>query len=147
MKKSGAAIACAVAAMWAITACGNPERDKSRDDIAESVRDLQTAMKDETAAVRAGDARDEVENVLLVAQVEHRKLTTLAQRAPAETQDFADAAEAWAQAVATSRAATLEQADESTSTLAFANVRLATRTMDTEAAELDIDPWLKLDQY
>ncbi|GGS75300.1 hypothetical protein [Streptomyces pseudogriseolus] len=104
-------------------------------------------MKDETAAVKAGDARDEVGNVLLVAQVEHKKLTTLAQRAPAETQDFADAAEAWAQSVATSRAATLEQADESTSTVAFANVRLAARTMDAEAADLDIEPWLKLDQY
>ncbi|MFD5522386.1 hypothetical protein [Streptomyces sp. NPDC127066] len=131
-----------------LSACGNDaERDKSKADIAEAVRDLQSAMKDETAAVKAGDARDEIENVLLVAQVEDKRLATLAARAPAETQDFADAAEAWARAIATSRTATLEQADESTSTLAFANVRLAAKTMDVEAADLEIAPWLKLDQY
>ncbi|KOV90641.1 MULTISPECIES: hypothetical protein [unclassified Streptomyces] len=104
-------------------------------------------MKDETAAVKTGEARDEVENVQLVAQVESSRLSKLSERAPAETQDFADAAEAWARAVATSRTAILEQADESTSTAAMMNVRLATKTMDSEAADLHVDPWLKLDQY
>ncbi|MFJ3281464.1 hypothetical protein [Streptomyces halstedii] len=134
--------------LMAVSACGgNAERDKSAADIAEAVRDLQGAMKDETAAVKAGDARDEVENVQLVARVELKELAKLAQRAPVETQDFADAAEGWAQAVLTSRTAVLERVDEGTSTAAFTNVRLATKAMDAEAAELSIDPWLKLDQY
>ncbi|MFE9967497.1 hypothetical protein [Streptomyces sp. NPDC005525] len=130
------------------TACGsNAERDKSAADIAKAVRDVQTAMKDETAAVKAGDARAEVENVQLVAQVQHERLVKLAQRAPAETQDFADAAEAWTRAVETSRAAILERVGEDTSTAALMNVRLSTKNMDAEAADLHIDPWLKLDQY
>ncbi|MEU6094474.1 hypothetical protein [Streptomyces sp. NPDC047079] len=147
MRRVWLALAC-LAATTALTACSNnAERDKSVDDIAKAVRDLQSAMKDETKAVKSGDARDEVESVQLVAQVESNKLSKLSQRAPAETQDFADAAEAWARAVATSRTAILEQADESTSTAAMMNVRLATRTMDAEAADLHVDPWLKLDQY
>ncbi|MFI8303491.1 hypothetical protein ACIF80_08570 [Streptomyces sp. NPDC085927] len=41
-----------------------------RESTASEVR-----TADETAAVKAGDARDEVENVQLVAQVEYKELT------------------------------------------------------------------------
>lgn len=148
MKRSRAAFACALLAAVTLTACGSDaERDKSATDIAESVRKVQSAMKVETAAIKAGDARAEAEEVQLVSQVEHERLAKLAQRAPAETQDFADAAEEWTQAVHTSRTALLDQADEDTSTVAMLNVRLSAKAMDAEAAELDIEPWLKLDKY
>ncbi|WP_329177829.1 hypothetical protein [Streptomyces sp. NBC_01477] len=153
MRTRIAAAALAAAALLALTACSsstnNAERDKSAADIAAAVRNLQTAMQDETTAVSAkdADARAKVENVQLVAQVEQDRLATLAQRAPAATQDFADAAEAWSRAVETSRTAILEQDDESTGAAALMNVTLATKTMDAEAANLHISPWLKLDQY
>ncbi|QEV30807.1 hypothetical protein CP977_00035 [Streptomyces cinereoruber] len=104
-------------------------------------------MKLESAAVEAGDARTEVESVQLASQLELENLRKAANRAPAETQEFADAAEAWAEAVVTSRTAILEGSPESTSTLALTNVRLSEKTMDQEAEELKIKPWLKLDEY
>ncbi|MFB7113463.1 hypothetical protein [Streptomyces sp. NPDC056291] len=122
-------------------------RDKSASDIAQVVRDLQDAIKEERAAVKAGDARDDVETVQALAQVKHERLAKLAQRAPAETQDFADAAESWSKAVLTSRTAVLEGVDESTRTVAFLKVRLSAQAMDAEAESLHIDPWLKEDQY
>ncbi|WP_405545599.1 hypothetical protein OG478_35475 [Streptomyces phaeochromogenes] len=74
------------------------------------------------------------------------KLQKYASRAPAETQDSADAAEAWAEAVTTSRTAVFEGAAEDTSTAAIMNVRLSEKQTDSEAEELKIKPWLKLDE-
>ncbi|WP_244413795.1 hypothetical protein [Streptomyces hygroscopicus] len=104
-------------------------------------------MKEETSAVKAGDARAETENVQLVAQVSHERLTKLAQRAPADTQDFADAAETWAKAVLTSRSAVLAGTDEATGAAAMLNLRLAAKEMDAEASRLHVTPWRRLDQY
>ncbi|MFI9600338.1 hypothetical protein ACIHCX_10735 [Streptomyces sp. NPDC052043] len=148
MKKVRIAFVGVVAAAT-LAGCGggNAERDKSASDVAQAVRVLQDAMKEETAAVKTGNAHDEIENVQLVAQVEHERLAKLAQRAPAETQDFADAAELWSKAVLTSRTAILERVDESTSAAAILNIRLSAKAMDAEAAKLHVDPWLKLDQY
>lgn len=131
-----------------LTACGDdPEVDKSISDIRTSVDNIRDEIKLESEAVDAGDARTELESVKLVAQSEVEKLRKYANQAPAETQEFADAAEAWAEAVATSRTAILEGSTESISTLAFANERLSEKTMDSEADELGIEPWLKLDEY
>ncbi|MFD3926522.1 hypothetical protein [Streptomyces sp. NPDC058614] len=116
-------------------------------DIRASVENIRNEMTLEAKAVDAGDALTEVESVQLVAQLEAEKLRKYASRAPAETQDFADAAEAWAEAVTTSRTAILEGTAEDTGTAAMMNVRLSEKQMDSEAEELGMDPWLKLDEY
>ncbi|BDH09043.1 hypothetical protein HOK021_02220 [Streptomyces hygroscopicus] len=141
------ALTCALASV-ALAGCGSDaEVEKSTADVAETVRELQSAMKEETSAVKAGDARAETENVQLVAQVSHERLTKLAQRAPADTQDFADAAETWAKAVLTSRSAVLAGTDEATGAAAMLNLRLAAKEMDAEASRLHVTPWRRLDQY
>ncbi|MFE2554715.1 hypothetical protein ACFXGT_01560 [Streptomyces sp. NPDC059352] len=143
-----AAIGLVLVGCILLTACGDdPEVGKSISDIRTSVDNIRDEIKLESKAVDAGDARTEVESVKLVAQSEVENLRKYANRAPATTQEFADAAEAWAEAVATSRTAILEGSAESTSTLAFANERLSEKTMDSEAGELGIEPWLKLDEY
>jgi hypothetical protein len=140
------------AGLLALTACSsgsnNAERDKSTADITAAVHDLQAALDDETTAVQAKgpDAKDRIEDVQATAHLEHGRLVTLAQRAPTSTQDFADAAEAWSQAVETSRTAILDQADQDTGTAALMNVTLTARTMDQEAAKLHITPWHKAAQ-
>ncbi|RLV64160.1 hypothetical protein STAN_6980 [Streptomyces sp. CBMAI 2042] len=142
------AIGLALTSCALLTACsGDAEVDKSISDIRTSVDRIRDEMKLESAAVEAGDARTEVESVQLASQLELENLRKAANRAPAETQKFADAAEAWAEAVVTSRTAILEGTPESTSTLALTNVRLSEKTMDQEAEELKIKPWLKLDEY
>ncbi|WP_030410340.1 hypothetical protein [Streptomyces sp. NRRL S-1448] len=104
-------------------------------------------MTKETAAVKAGDARQETENVQRVAQVDHDRLVQLAERAPADTQNFADAAESWAKAVLSDRSAVIAGARADTGKAATLHIRLAAKKVDSEAARLDITPWHKLDQY
>lgn len=142
------AVAFVLSAGALLTGCGNdPEVEKSVSDIRASVDNIRDEMKLESKAVDAGDARTEVESVQLVAQLEAEKLRKYASRAPADTQDFADAAETWAVAVTTSRTVILEGAAEGTGTAAMTNVRLSEKQMDSEAEELGIEPWLNLDEY
>ncbi|MFD8543206.1 hypothetical protein [Streptomyces sp. NPDC059649] len=103
-------------------------------------------MKKESAAAKAGDAREETENVQRVAQTDHERLVKLAERAPADTQNFADAAETWAKAVLTDRSAVVAGARANAGKAATLNIRLAAKQLDSEAARLDITPWSKLDQ-
>ncbi|GLX22677.1 MULTISPECIES: hypothetical protein [Streptomyces] len=148
MRPSRIAAAAALGLVPVLAGCGtSAEAEKSIADVRKSVDRIQGEMKLETKAVAARDARTEVESVRLVAQLEADNLKKFASRAPAETQEFADAAQAWAEAVATSRAAIITRAPEATSTAAMLTVRLNTKRMDEEAEELGIDPWLKLGDY
>ncbi|MEU5010980.1 hypothetical protein AB0G35_11880 [Streptomyces sp. NPDC021749] len=108
---------------------------------------MQNAMKKEAAAGKTGGASEETENVQRVAQADHERLVKLAERAPADTQNFADAAETWAKAVLTDRSAVVAGARANTGKAATLNIRLAAQQMDSEAARLHITPWSKLDQY
>ena len=142
------AVALVLGSCTLLMGCGtDPEVEKSISDIRTSVGNIRDEIKLESKAVDAGDARTETESVRLVAQVEAERLQKYASRAPAEIQEFADAAESWAEAVATSRTAILEGAAESTSAAAMLNMRLSEKKMDSEAEELGIEPWLKLDEY
>ncbi|BDM74230.1 hypothetical protein HEK616_77170 (plasmid) [Streptomyces nigrescens] len=98
------------------------------------------------AAAKGGEAREETENVQRVAQADHDRLATLAERAPADTQNFADAAETWAKAVLADRSAVIAGARAESGKAAMLNIRLAAQKLDSEAARLDITPWHKLDQ-
>ncbi|MFF1483128.1 hypothetical protein ACIGZH_01705 [Streptomyces sp. NPDC058319] len=145
MRTRTAAVGAALL-ITALTSCGtdtDAEVQKSTTDIRTSVQHLRDAITDENTAVKAksDDARTEVENVRLVAQVEAKNLGKYANRAPAKTQDFADAAETWANSIATARTAILDKADTSTSTVAIAVSIRAERQMDQEAAALHVTPW------
>ncbi|MEU3348033.1 hypothetical protein ABZ723_24135 [Streptomyces sp. NPDC006700] len=114
---------------------------KSTTDIRTSVEHLREAMGEETKAVKEkkGDVRARAENVRLVAQIESTNLKKYADRAPAETQKFANAAKSWAESVATAREAMLS--DQETSTIALADSITEERFMDSAAADLHVTPW------
>ncbi|MFD0269781.1 hypothetical protein ACFVGY_24960 [Streptomyces sp. NPDC127106] len=149
MRSSRIAAATVLLGLVSLSAgCGtSAEAEKSIADVRASVDRIRGEMELESKAVAARDARTEVQSVQLVAQLEAENLKKYASRAPAETQDFADAAQTWAAAVATSRAAIIGRAPEATSTAAMLNVRLSAKKMDEEAEELGIEPWLKLVEY
>ncbi|MET9587120.1 hypothetical protein ABZY10_29330 [Streptomyces sp. NPDC006539] len=135
----------AIAMLPLLAGCGgsDPEIDKSIADVRTSVQHLREAIKDEDEAVKArtADAKEQIENVQLVAQIEHTKLEKYAQRAPAKTQDFADAAENWASTILTARTAILEQVVENLGSAAIANSYMAEDRMDEEAKKLGVTPW------
>lgn len=130
------------AAVTVLTGCGASD-DESVKPITHEINSLRAEMEMESEAVHAHDpdASSHIESVKMTAEYVSPKLADLAQDAPAETRDFANAAHAWAEAVLTSRTAILEQAADDTSTLALANVGLAARTLDQEAEDLGVDGW------
>ncbi|MFB7711573.1 hypothetical protein [Streptomyces sp. NPDC056105] len=136
-----AAAACGIALVMLVGCGRSDEAEKSIDDISGSVHDVQGVLVDEKAAVKAGDARAEVETTQAVAAGELDKLRRFAERAPADTQDFADAALEWTEAVEEYRSALLGGSDSDVAALIGVRVNDKARALNEAAEELDVDNW------
>lgn len=150
MKISARAAIGAASLMLLVTGCGrSDESEKSITDVTDSVHAIAGVLEDEQKAVKRGDARDEVEITQVISTSEAAKLSRYADRAPADTADFADAALEWAQALAKSRTELLTKSDPSgdMGALLMVQVNHKAKALNEAAESLDVDGWEPVETF
>lgn len=132
--------------MLGIAGCGaDTEVEKSIGDVRELVEPLREAWDAEWKAVK--DKRDPeevksaIEETTLQAQASVHDFERVSRRAPAETQDFADAAEDWCQAIIKFHANQQVSAGDDAGGVYLAAVYTYHNNMDLAAKEFDVKPW------
>lgn len=129
-----------------VTGCGaDAEVEKSIRDVRELVEPVRAAWEEEWRAVEAKDpdrVNSAIEETSLLAEASIDDFERAARRAPAETQDFADAAEDWCQAIIDfNRNHQASGGDESAGAVYLAAVYTYHNKMDEAAKKLEVEPW------
>ncbi|PZT71045.1 hypothetical protein DN402_01335 [Streptomyces sp. SW4] len=124
--------------------CGSDDsqHEKAREDIRASVELIRYAREDETEGVKAGDAREDTETLVQIAQDELEDLRSAAARSQGDTRKFADTAVEWAEVLVHSRQIILDGTgtDQEGAVLMLRTDQLEDH-MDEQAEDLGVEPW------